>query len=240
MNPSDERSVRLAKLNAIRAFGIPAYPQNYQKDHKLSALKQIGEENVLRSHDEVVQNPQTLFSTAGRIVLFRSFGSLAFAHLQDDSGRFQVMFSKTNLRINADGVLCEKIGEGEKQISAFKFLEKYMDIGDFIGVKGELLRTQKGELTLFAAEFSFLGKALSPLPEKFHGIADDETKYRQRYLDLITDGETMERFAFRSEFLRHLREFYHREGFTEIEGQTLTNCPTGAAAKPYVTHQNSL
>lgn len=132
MNPSDERSVRLSKLNAIRAFGIPAYPQNYQKDFKLSALKQMGEENVLRSHDEVTENPESLFSTAGRIVLFRSFGSLAFGHLQDDSGRFQVMFSKNNLKININGDARQKIGQGENEIAAFKFLEKYIDIGDFI------------------------------------------------------------------------------------------------------------
>lgn len=102
------------------------------------------------------------------------------------------------------------------------------------------MRTKKGDLTLFVSELTFLGKALSPLPEKFHGIGDDETKYRQRYLDLITSEETMERFKFRSNFMYQLRQFYHAEGFMEIEGQTLGNSATGAAAKPYITHQNSL
>lgn len=125
-------------------------------------------------------------------------------------------------------------------MTAYKFVEKMVDLGDFIGIKGELFRTHKGELTVFVREFQFLGKALRPLPEKFHGLADEEVKYRARYLDLITDETTMGRFRFRSEFIRKLREFYWREGFTEIEGQVLTNAATGAASKPYITHQNAL
>ena len=92
---------------------------------------------------------------------------------------------------------------------------------------------------MFVCEFTLLSKALRPLPEKFHGIADDEIRYRQRYLDLTTSPETMDRFHFRSEFIRIIREFYHEHGFIEIEGQTLTNCATGAAARPYITHQHA-
>jgi lysyl-tRNA synthetase class 2 len=132
------------------------------------------------------------------------------------------------------------LGEEEDVITAFKFTEKLLDLGDFMGVRGELFRTHKGELTVFVSEFTFLGKALRPLPEKFHGLVDPEIKYRERYLDLITDESSMERFRFRSEFIRTLREFYWKEGFIEIEGQVLTNAATGAAARPYVTHQNAM
>lgn len=125
-------------------------------------------------------------------------------------------------------------------MDAFKFSEKLLDLGDFIGIRGELFRTHKGELTVFVSEFRFLGKAFRPLPEKFHGLADDEIKYRERYLDLITDDAAMARFRFRSDFIRTLREFYWKEGFREIEGQVLTNAATGAAARPYITHQNAL
>ena len=128
----------------------------------------------------------------------------------------------------------------ESEMTAFKFVEKMIDLGDMIGIEGELFRTHKGELTVFVKQFTFLGKALRPLPEKFHGIADDELKYRQRYLDLITDDSVMKRFRFRSDFIRTLREFYWKEGFMEIEGQVLTNAATGAASKPYITHQNAL
>ena len=132
------------------------------------------------------------------------------------------------------------VGVAEGEMTAFKFAEKLLDLGDFIGVTGEVFVTHKGELTVFVESFTFLGKALRPLPEKFHGIADEELKYRERYLDLITDQSSMDRFKFRSDFIRALREFYWKEGFREIEGQVLTNAATGAAAKPYITHQNAL
>lgn len=119
---------------------------------------------------------------------------------------------------------------------ATKFLEKMVDIGDFIGVRGELFHTHKGELTLFVSEFSFLAKALRPLGDKFHGIAGQETAYRQRYLDMIHNRETMDRMKFRSNFVRALREFYRQHNFLEIDCPVLTPAASGAAAKPFVTH----
>lgn len=153
----------------------------------------------------------------------------------------QVMFSKESCKIiNDQGEAVARLGSDEDGMDAFKFSEKLLDLGDFIGIRGELFRTHKGELTVFVSEFKFLGKAFRPLPEKFHGLADDEIKYRERYLDLITDDSAMTRFRFRSDFIRTLREFYWKEGFREIEGQVLTNAATGAAARPYITHQNAL
>lgn len=139
------------------------------------------------------------------------------------------MFSKENCSILQDKKeinLLTSADSANPEISAFKFVEKLVDLGDMIGVEGELFRTHKGELTIFVKQFSFLGKALRPMPEKFHGIADEEFKYRQRYLDLITDDAAMKRFRFRSDFIRSIREFYWKEGFVEIEGQVLTNAAT--------------
>ncbi len=239
MSGNDEISVRKLKLETIRSLWVMPYPENFGKKENIGQIYARGTESF-RSVEEVITAPNIHIETAGRIVLYRSFGKIAFAHLQDDSGRIQIMFSRENCKILAGGGSLEQLGEGEDAITAFKFTEKLLDLGDFIGVRGELFRTHKGELTVFVSEFTFLGKALRPLPEKFHGLADAEIKYRERYLDLITDESSMERFRFRSELIRTIREFYWKEGFMEIEGQVLTNAATGAAAQPYVTHQNAL
>ncbi|MDR0607879.1 MAG: hypothetical protein LBG52_06130 [Candidatus Peribacteria bacterium] len=126
----------------------------------------------------------------------------------------------------------------QESISAYKFLEKLVDIGDFIGVKGEVFRTHKGELTIFVSEFSFLSKSIRGLPEKYHGLSDPEELYRKRYLDMTMNPETYQRFLFKSKFYQTLREFYTREGFVEIQTPILDNAASGAAAKPFITHHN--
>lgn len=240
-NLNSEFQVRLARLERIRSLGIPVYPETFLKTHKTEDITVLGaSEKVFRTPEEVIASPTCEVSIAGRIVLFRSFGKIAFAHLQDDSGRVQVMFSKENCKIRVAGKILDSVGEGEENIGAFKFAEKLLDLGDFVGIRGEVFRTHKGEVTVFATEFEFLGKSLRPLPEKFHGLGDEEAKYRERHLDLISDESTMKRFKFRSDLIRTIREFYWKEGFTEIEGQVLTNAATGAAAKPYITHQNAM
>ncbi len=117
-------------------------------------------------------------------------------------------------------------------------MEKLIDMGDFIGVEGELFLTHKGELTIFVSAFTFLSKAIRPLPEKFHGLKDEETLYRQRYLDLITNNETYNRFLLRSRFIKVMRDFYEEEGFIELETPILGNAASGAAAAPFITHHN--
>jgi lysyl-tRNA synthetase, class II len=118
-------------------------------------------------------------------------------------------------------------------------LEKYVDVGDIIGVKGEVFTTHKGEPTLFVSDFQLLSKALRPLGDKFHGIGDDQERaYRQRYLDMIFNRETLERMKFRSNFIRALREFYRANGFYEIDCPVMTASASGAAAKPFITHHN--
>jgi len=161
--------------------------------------------------------------TAGRIIMFRDMGKLTFAHIQDFSGKMQIAFKQDDL--------------GKDN---YKALLKVIDLGDFIGVEGETFVTHKGELTILVSKWTFLGKALRPLPEKWHGLKDREVAYRQRYLDLISNPETMTRFQFRSNFVRTLREFYWSKGFYEVETQTLLHKATGAHAQPYKTHNNAL
>lgn len=161
--------------------------------------------------------------TAGRLIMFRDMGKLTFAHLQDFSGKMQIALKQDDL--------------GKDN---YKQMLKVLDLGDFIGVEGELFITHKGELTILVNKWTFLGKALKPLPEKWHGLKDREIAYRQRYLDLLSNRETMERFQFRSDFIRAIREFYWSKGFYEVETQTLLHQATGAHAQPYKTHNNAL
>ena len=161
--------------------------------------------------------------TAGRLMLIRDMGKLCFAHIQDFTGKHQIAFK------------ADEIGKDK-----YKFFVKNFDMGDHVGVKGELFITHKGEKTILVKEYEFLGKALKPLPGKWHGLSDQEVKYRQRYLDLISDPTAMNRFRFRSDFIKTIREFYWQENFYEVETPTLMHSPTGANARPYKTHNNGL
>ncbi len=165
----------------------------------------------------------TRVTTAGRLITIRDMGKMTFAHLQDESGKMQIA-----LKVDVIGK------------ERYSWFNTYLDLGDYIGVSGEVFKTKRGEVTIQAEEFTFLGKALRPLPEKWHGLKDRETAYRQRYLDLISNPETMERFKFRSAFIHAIRRFYAQEGFTEVETPVLLHKATGAAARPYRTHNNAL
>lgn len=164
----------------------------------------------------------TPVTVAGRIMRFRDMGKISFAHLQDESGLAQVIFQRDTL---AD---------------VYKLITKNLDLGDFIGVTGEIYLTKTGEVSCMVKSWKFLGKALLPLPEKFKGLRDGEAAQRQRYLDLISNQESKARFQFRSNFIRAMREFYWQEGFSEVETSTLMHKATGAAARPYHTHNNAL
>lgn len=164
-----------------------------------------------------------MVSTAGRIVLFRQMGSITFAHIQDFGAKMQVIFKK------------DIFGP-----ETYQLIVKNLDLGDHIGVSGEIFITKTGEKSILIKEWQFLGKALLPLPEKFHGVKDQEIAYRQRYLDLIANPEVRQRFQFRSNFIRALREFYWQENFVEVETATLMHSATGASARPYHTHNNAL
>jgi lysyl-tRNA synthetase class 2 len=164
----------------------------------------------------------TEVTLAGRLMRFREMGKITFAHLQDWSGQGQVIFQR------------DRLGDD------YKIITKLLDLGDFIGVKGEVYQTKTGEMSCLVKEWKFLGKALLPLPEKWKGLRDGEAAHRQRYLDLISNPSTRERFKLRSDFIRALREFYWQENFLEVETPTLMHKATGANARPYRTHNHAL
>lgn len=197
---------------------------------KLKELKALGihpyPERFEKEHtlSEVLSKPVgTPVKSAGRLIRSRRMGKITFSHLQDYTARVQVIFKQDLL--------------GEKE---YKIITSLLDLGDFIGVEGEVFVTKTGEVSILVKRWQFLGKALRPIPEKYHGLRDKELLYRKRYLDLIANRETMERFLFRSKVVKTIREFYWEEGFIEVETPVLMHKATGANARPYWTHNNAL
>lgn len=245
-----EREVRIQKVEKMKKMGIHPFAQSFQKQHMIKDIITKYENKELRDSEILVSDAQIQVSTAGRVMLHRSHGKLAFAKILDSTGQIQLMFHRDNCKIikvekNQDWTMNEvavqslPFDESESwEMTAYKFFEKMIDMGDFIGVRGEVFKTHKGELTIFVKEFKFLSKAIRPLPEKFHGLSDQEDLYRKRYLDMTMNPETYARFLFKSKFYEVLRDFYRSEGFTEIQTPILDNAASGAAARPFVTHHN--
>src|SRR5574342_206777 len=171
---------------------------------------------------EVRRRKLAALKLAGRIMGIRSFGKASFFHIQDRRGRLQVYARKDRL--------------GEEGYALFQSL----DVGDIVGVWGHLFRTKTKELTLEAQGLRLLAKCLRPLPEKWHGLADVEARYRQRYLDLMINSEVREVFEKRSRIVRLLRRFFEQRDFLEVETPMMQSIPGGAAARPFVTHHNAL
>ena len=186
------------------------YPEKYEKTHSLKDAKGL-------------EDGTTDVRLAGRIVFMRKMGKLSFLRIRDIEGDMQ-------LEIKIDEV-------GEEKYAFFKSL---IDLGDFIGAEGEIFTTQTGEKTLRVKAFEFLGKALRPLPEKFHGLTDTEMKYRQRYVDLITNEESRRVFLGRSKLYAYIHKFLGENGFLQVETPILQNAVSGASAKPFYTHHNAL
>lgn len=229
-----EYEVRKQKAETLRSLGIVPYAPKFDKKSMISALLEKKDEKF-RDVEEIIASAKDQYKTAGRVTLFRSHGKLSFGKLLDESGEIQLMFHRDVCQINKDGELTSQIGE----MSAYKLFEKLVDVGDFVWVEGELFVTHKGELTLFVTHYTFLTKAIQPLGDKFHGIGEDQERaYRQRYLDMIFNNDSLERMKLRSQFLRTLREFYWENGFMEIETPILGHSASGAAARPFMTHHN--
>jgi len=208
---------RIRKLEELREMGINPYGEPYDITHHASEIHSLfGEKDA-----ESLEKDPVEVSVAGRMVALRSFGKAAFSHLQDETGRIQVYFRKDILK-EAYGII------------------KKLDIGDIVGVRGELFRTRTGELTVMVREFKLLTKSLRPLPEKWHGLRDVELRYRQRYVDLIVNPQVRETFAKRSAIIKFIRDFLEREGFIEVETPMMHQIPGGAAARPFKTHHNAL
>ena len=186
------------------------YPEKYNVTHKIKDAR-------------LLEDGTTDVAIAGRIVFMRKMGKLSFVRIRDIEGDMQ-------LEIKIDMV-------GEEKYAFFK---KLIDTGDFIGASGEIFTTQTGEKTLRVHSFEFLGKALRPLPEKFHGLTDMEMKYRQRYVDLIMNEDTRRVFLGRSKLYAYIHKFLGENGFLEVETPILQNAVCGASAKPFYTHHNAL
>ena len=208
---------RKKKLNDSKEYQS-VYPNNFDKIHSAT---EIIEGFDSKSKEELELNKKKV-SIAGRLLTIRLMGNSAFANLHDDSGKIQIYLQKKH------------VGE-----SGYK-LFKIMDLGDIVGVKGEIFKTKTGELTINVSSIVLLSKSLRPLPEKFHGIADVEIKYRQRYLDLMTNNASKEVFLKRSMIINHIRNFFINNNYTEVETPMMHQIPGGANAKPFVTHHNSL
>ncbi len=205
---------RREKLKALRAAGI-AYPNDFRRRDLASQL--IG------SHDgktkEELEKTRVSATIAGRMMLKRVMGKASFATLQDGSGRIQAY-----------------ITQDVPGYEAFK----HWDLGDIVGIEGHLFKTMKGELTVHATKIVLVAKALRPLPEKFHGLADHETRYRQRYVDLIVNPESRKVFETRSRVIHSIRDLLLKEGYLEVETPMMQPIPGGAAARPFKTHHNAL
>jgi lysyl-tRNA synthetase class 2 len=208
---------RREKLAAIRAQGV-AFPNDFKPRDHAADLHRLHEG---RSNEQLEVEPLAV-CVAGRMMLKRVMGKACFATLQDGSGRIQ-------LYVTADAV-------GAEQLAVFK----HWDLGDILGAEGTLFKTRTGELSIKVTAIRLLTKSLRPLPDKFHGVADQELKYRQREVDLIMDEASRERFRARSKAVSSIRQFMVEHGFLEVETPMLHPIPGGANAKPFVTHHNAL
>ena len=208
---------RKAKLRVLRGEGN-AFPNDFRRTHLAADLHR---DYGAKSNEEL-EPVEINVMVAGRMMLKRVMGKASFATLQDMSGRMQLYISNDVT--------------GEETHASFK----HWDLGDILGAEGTLFKTRTGELSVKVTGLRLLSKSLRPLPEKFHGLADQEQKYRQRYLDLITNPESRRVFKARSGIIQSIREFFEERGYLEVETPMMQPIPGGAAAKPFVTHHNAL
>ncbi len=208
--------VRRDKLAAFEAKGVAPFGHRFEVSHHAKdVLEQFG-------HLEGEEESSEEITIAGRLMAIRGHGKASFSVLMDRSGRIQVYFKLDVL--------------GEEKYSQFKLL----DIGDIIGVKGHVFRTRRGEITVRVDDFDMLSKSLRPLPEKFHGLTDTEIRYRQRYVDLIMNPEVMNTFVARTNIMKSIREYLDERDYIEVETPVLGTIAGGAAARPFITHHNTL
>ncbi len=207
---------RLEKCSKLREMGLNPYVNSHIISSPISDIL----ERFSKEDDVLPENEE--FSAAGRILAKREFGKTAFLTIRDRSGIIQVYIKKALL--------------SENDFEVYTLSE----VGDFIGVQGTLFRTKTGELTIRAFQYRLLTKALRDLPEKFHGLKDVETRYRQRYLDLIVNNDVKDVFIKRSQIIKEIRDFFTNHGFIEVETPMMHSLVGGAAAKPFITHHNAL
>lgn len=209
-----EREDRLKKLLELKKLGIETYPAVSQKNYDIIRIL-ADFENLEKNQAEVI--------LAGRLRSLRAHGNLTFAHLQNGRDKIQLAFSK------------KKVGSDN-----YKIFSKYIDIGDFIQVSGTVFLTHKNEKSLMVKNWKLLAKAIRPLPEKWHGLTDEEERLRKRYLDILFNDDIREIFIKRAKFWQSIRDFLIKKNFLEVETPVLENTTGGADAKPFITHHNAL
>ncbi len=215
---NDQLIVRREKLDVLRERNVDPFGGRFERSHLSNELHEAYDEFT---KEEIAEKEETA-TVAGRIMTKRGKGKVGFAHLQDRKGQIQIYVRK-------DAV-------GEEDYATFKSA----DLGDFIGVTGTIMKTDTGEVTIKPTSVTQLSKALRPLPDKYHGLTNVEQRYRQRYLDLISNRESFDRFTKRSQIIREVRNYLNEQDYLEVETPTLHNLAGGAAARPFITHHNAL
>ncbi len=221
MQPNQYRDVRLEKLEKLKALGVEAWPRKAHRSHGIAGLAATYADAELWTNEKLEALGQTV-SVMGRILTIREMGKSVFAHLTENGEKLQAFFRMNDLAEPGWDVL------------------KLLDMGDFIQVTGPLMRTKTGELSVRVKEVRFLSKALLPLPEKWHGLQDKEQRYRQRYLDLISNPDVLKTFQTRSRIVSAVRRYMEDQGYLEVETPMMQPIPGGATARPFITHHNAL
>lgn len=215
---NEQMQVRRGKLASYREQGLDPFGGKFERTHEAQELHELYD----AFSKEELETKKDRITIAGRLMTKRGKGKVGFAHIQDASGQIQLYVRK------------DAIGEDVYDIY------KTIDIGDIVGVSGEMFKTNVGELSIAVDEFELLSKSLRPLPDKYHGLKDVEQRYRQRYLDLMTNQESKNRFVLRSKIIQSMRRYLDDQGFLEVETPTMHAIPGGASARPFETHHNAL
>ena len=214
----EQTKVRIEKLEKLKEKGVAPFGQKFDVKDKICDIKA----KYAECEKEELEAAGVVATVAGRIITKRDMGKIAFCNLQDRDGNMQIYIRKDVI--------------GEEAYSVFKL----SDIGDIIGVTGDVMKTNTGELSIKVSEYTHLTKALRPLPEKYHGLQDIEERYRRRYVDLIVNEQSRKTAINRTRIIREMQNYFDSLGFIEVETPCLTSMITGAAARPFVTHHNSL
>lgn len=232
----EEYQNRLRKLQELCELGIEPYPHSYKPTHAAQPLHTAYNGKTVGHSEDAASGTTPAVRIAGRLMLFRSMGKNAFAHIQDHTGRIQIMFNRDLTQVEG---YTPTTADGET-LTPLKLIEKKIDLGDILGIEGNLFFTNKGELTIFAKKVTLLCKTLLPLAEKHAGLADKELRYRKRWLDLITNPEVQQQFRRRSQIIQMIRDYTHEANFIEVETPVLQSIYGGAEARPFETKLHAL
>ena len=218
LSVQEQTKIRMEKIDKLKEKGVQPFGFRFDVKDKICDIK----EKYLQYEKEQLEEMNVKATVAGRIITKRDMGKIAFCNLQDRDGNIQIYIRKDVI--------------GEDAYSIFKL----SDIGDLIGITGDVMKTNTGELTIKVSEYTHLVKALRPLPEKFHGLVDVEERYRRRFVDLIVNEQSRKTAINRTRIIREMQNYFDSLGFIEVETPCLTGMVTGAAARPFVTHHNAL